>query len=136
MLSAAVVSTGIDREASSSNRSAESGSDRSSGGFNRSGGGGGSGSRIWIARLRTGRVVIFRVSGSKAFKAAALVAAVALAAVDASAVIAAVVAADLVAVVIALVVAVAFGRFGGWRRRRVQRPTMKINAWRVLSYFL
>ena len=28
---------------------------------------------IWIARLRTGRVVIFRASGSRAFRAAALI---------------------------------------------------------------
>jgi hypothetical protein len=28
---------------------------------------------IWTARLRTGRVVIFRASGSKAFRAAALI---------------------------------------------------------------
>ena len=33
---------------------------------------------IWIAKLRTGRVVIFRASGSKAFRAAALIASVAV----------------------------------------------------------
>ena len=31
------------------------------------------GSVIWIARLRTGRVVIFRASGSRAFRAVALI---------------------------------------------------------------
>ena len=30
---------------------------------------------IWTARLKTGRVVIFQASGSKAFRAAALIAA-------------------------------------------------------------
>ena len=33
---------------------------------------------IWTARLRTGRVVTFRASGSRAFKAAALIASVAV----------------------------------------------------------
>ena len=33
---------------------------------------------IWTARLRTGRVVIFRASGSRAFRAAALIAPVAV----------------------------------------------------------
>jgi hypothetical protein len=33
---------------------------------------------IWTARLRTGRVVIFRASGSRAFRAAALIALVAV----------------------------------------------------------
>ena len=32
---------------------------------------------IWTARLRTGRVVIFQASGSRAFRAAALIAAAA-----------------------------------------------------------
>jgi hypothetical protein len=50
---------------------------------------------IWIARLRTGRVVTFRASGSRAFRAAALIDPVA--AVD-LAVIASVVAGDLEAV--------------------------------------
>jgi hypothetical protein len=63
---------------------------------------------IWIARLRTGLVVIFRVSGSRAFRAAALIdpvemgeglAVIASAAVEAlAAVIASVVAGDLAAV--------------------------------------
>jgi hypothetical protein len=48
---------------------------------------------IWIARLRTGRVVTFRASGSRAFRAAALIDPVA--AVDLAAVIASVVAGDL-----------------------------------------
>ena len=58
---------------------------------------------IWTARLRTGRVVTFRASGSRAFRAAALIASVAVADL---AVIASVAAADSV-------VAVGFGRFGG-----------------------
>jgi len=33
---------------------------------------------IWTAKLRTGRVVIFQASGSRAFKAAALIAAAAV----------------------------------------------------------
>jgi hypothetical protein len=57
---------------------------------------------IWTARLRTGRVVIFQASGSKAFRAAALIAAVA--AVEDSAVIALVVE-DSVAAVIDLAAA-------------------------------
>ena len=57
---------------------------------------------IWTARLRTGRVVIFRASGSRAFRAGALIAAVA--AVEDSAVIASAVE-DSVAAVIALAVA-------------------------------
>ena len=57
---------------------------------------------IWTARLRTGRVVIFQASGSRAFRAAALIAA----AVEAdSVVIASAAAVDLV--VIASVVAAA-----------------------------
>jgi hypothetical protein len=54
---------------------------------------------IWTARLRTGRVVIFLASGSRAFRAAALIAAV----VDLadSAVIASVAAGDLGAVALA-----------------------------------
>ena len=55
---------------------------------------------IWTARLRTGRVVIFRASGSRAFKAAALIA---LVAAEDLAVIAAAVEVDLE--VIALVAA-------------------------------
>jgi hypothetical protein len=48
---------------------------------------------IWTARLRTGRVVTFRASVSKDFRAAALIASVA--AVDLVAVIASVAAVDL-----------------------------------------
>ena len=48
---------------------------------------------IWTARLRTGRVVIFQASGSRAFRAAALIASAA--AVEDSAVIAAVAVVDL-----------------------------------------
>jgi hypothetical protein len=58
---------------------------------------------IWTARRRTGRVVIFRASGSRAFRAAALIASAAVA-VDLAAVIA-LVAADSVVAVIASVVA-------------------------------
>jgi hypothetical protein len=58
---------------------------------------------IWTARLRTGRVVIFLASGSRAFRAAASIAAVAVedsaviasAAVDLAAVIGSVAAEDL-----------------------------------------
>ena len=50
---------------------------------------------IWTARLRTGRVVNFRASGSKVFRAVALID---LAAVEDSAVIASAGAADSVAV--------------------------------------
>ena len=56
---------------------------------------------IWTARLRTGRVVIFQASGSRAFRAAALIAA----AVEADSVVIASAAADLG--VIASVVAAA-----------------------------
>jgi hypothetical protein len=56
---------------------------------------------IWIVRLRTGRVVIFQASGSRAFRAAALIAA----AVAADSVVIASAAVDLV--VIASVVAAA-----------------------------
>ena len=56
---------------------------------------------IWTARLRTGRVVIFQASGSRAFRAAALIAA----AVEADSVVIASAAVDLV--VIASVVAAA-----------------------------
>jgi hypothetical protein len=66
---------------------------------------------IWIVRLRTGRVVIFQASGSKAFRAAALIAAAAVASEDSaviaaeavadSAVIASVAAGDLEVVVLA-----------------------------------
>ena len=59
---------------------------------------------IWTARLRTGRVVIFQASGSRAFRAGALIAAVAVAAVEDSAVIALVVE-DSVAAVIDLAAA-------------------------------
>jgi hypothetical protein len=64
---------------------------------------------IWIARLRTGRVVTFRASGSRAFRAAALidpVAAVDLA-VTASA------AEEALAAVIASVVAGDLGALAG-----------------------
>ena len=53
---------------------------------------------IWTARLRTGRVVIFLASGSRAFRAAASIAA---AVVEDSAVIASVAAEDLGAVALA-----------------------------------
>ena len=54
---------------------------------------------IWTARLRTGRVVIFQASGSRAFRAAALIAAVVEAdsVVIASAAVALVVIASVVA---------------------------------------
>ena len=54
---------------------------------------------IWTARLRTGRVVILRASGSRAFRAAASIAA----AVEADSVVIAAVVVDLVVVVIDLV---------------------------------
>ena len=61
---------------------------------------------IWTARLKTGRVVIFRASGSRAFRAAALIASVAVEDSEDSAVIAAAVAVDLAdSAVIALVAA-------------------------------
>ena len=50
---------------------------------------------IWTARLRTGRVVIFRASGSRAFRAVALIASVAAVDLADSAVIAAAVEVDL-----------------------------------------
>ena len=56
---------------------------------------------VWTARLRTGRVVIFRASGSRAFRAAASIAA----AVEADSVVIA--SAAVVLVVIASVVAAA-----------------------------
>jgi hypothetical protein len=66
---------------------------------------------IWTARLRTDRVAIFQASGSRAFRAAALIASVAVedsaviasaaAVVEASAVIASVAAGDLGAVALA-----------------------------------
>ncbi len=62
------------------------------------------GSVIWTVRLKTGRAVIFRASGSRAFRAAALIALVAAA--D-SAVIASVAAGDLVAAALADSAAVA-----------------------------
>ncbi len=74
---------------------------------------------IWTARLRTGRVVTLRASGSRAFRAAALIASVA--------------AEDL-----------GGDRFGGgggrfwplwriwWGRFSRWRATMKINAWNVV----
>ena len=60
---------------------------------------------IWTARLRTGRVVIFQASGSRAFRAAALIAAAAV--VDLAAGIDSAVAAgvDLAAVIDSAVVA-------------------------------
>jgi hypothetical protein len=61
---------------------------------------------IWTARLRTARVVIFQASGSKAFKAAALIASAA-GAVEDSAVIAAVAVADS-----AVIASVAAGDLG------------------------
>jgi hypothetical protein len=59
---------------------------------------------IWTARLRTGRVVIFRASGSKAFRAAALIDLVAVE-VD-SVATASVAAGDLGAVALAALVVV------------------------------
>jgi len=71
---------------------------------------------IWTARLRTGRVVIFQASGSRAFRAAALIASpvaehsAVIAVVADLAVIALVAAADLGAVALAdSAVAVAAG---------------------------
>ena len=79
---------------------------------------------IWTARLRTGRVVTFRASVSKAFRAVALIDSVAVE--DSAVVIASVAAGDLVAVALADSAAVALAV---WRRRwRVQGPAMKINA--------
>ena len=70
---------------------------------------------IWTARLRTGRVVIFRANASKAFRAAALIASpvaehsAVIAVVADLAVIALVAAADLGAVALADSVVVAAG---------------------------
>jgi hypothetical protein len=64
---------------------------------------------IWIARLRTGRVVTFRVSGSRAFRAAALIDPVA--AVDLAVIASA--AAEALAAVIASVEAVDLGALAG-----------------------
>jgi hypothetical protein len=61
---------------------------------------------IWTVRLRTGRVAIFRASGSRAFRAVALIASVA-AGVDLAAVIDLVVAGDLAAAALAASAAVA-----------------------------
>jgi hypothetical protein len=60
---------------------------------------------IWIARLKTGREVTFRASGSRAFRAAALIDPVA--AVDLAVIASA--AAEALAAVIASVVAVDLG---------------------------
>jgi hypothetical protein len=57
---------------------------------------------IWTARLRTGRVVIFQASGSRAFRAAALIAAVVEGDLADSAVIASAAAADLGVIVLAV----------------------------------
>jgi hypothetical protein len=71
---------------------------------------------IWIVRLRTGRVVTFRASGSRAFRAAALTASVA--AVDLAVIVSAA-AADLAdsvviaSVVVAALAAEALGDLGG-----------------------
>ena len=65
---------------------------------------------IWTARLRTGRVVILRASGSRAFRAAALIALAAVG-VDLAAVIGSAVE-DSVAAVIAFAVAVAVAGSG------------------------
>ena len=66
---------------------------------------------IWTARLRTGRVVILRASGSRAFRVAASIAAAVeaedLAVIAAAAVIALVAAGDLVAAALADSAAVA-----------------------------
>ena len=59
---------------------------------------------IWTARLRTGHVVILRASGSRAFRAAALIASVAVA-VDLVGVVIELVAEDSVVAVIASVAA-------------------------------
>ena len=91
---------------------------------------------IWTARLRTGRVVTFRASVSRAFRAAALIASAAGA--D-SAVIAAAAAVDLGSAVIASVVAgdlAAAGLAALRRRWRVQGPTMKINVLNQAPIFL
>ena len=61
---------------------------------------------IWTARLRTGRVVIFQASGSRAFRAAASVVIAAVAVVD-LAVIASVAVVDL-----AVIASVAAGDLG------------------------
>ena len=91
---------------------------------------------IWTARLRTGRVVILQTSGSRAFRAAALI----VAAVEAdSVVIASAVAEDLGEALIALVAAgdleaVALGALAV--AVAGSGADAEINAWRVLSYFL
>ena len=89
---------------------------------------------IWTARLKTGRVVTFRASGSRDFRAGALIASVA---VEADSVVidsvAAVMGADLAAV------ALAGWRFGGADFAAVAAGSEagdEINAWNVLSYFL
>src|SRR3954452_17337818 len=73
---------------------------------------------IWTARLRTGRVVMFRASGSRAFRAAALIDSVA---VEDSAVTA-LVAADLVAAVTAL------GSEAGAENKCLESPIYFINS--------
>jgi hypothetical protein len=92
---------------------------------------------IWTARLRTGHVVILRANGSRAFRAAALIASVAVA-VDLAAVIdlvvedsvvaviASVAAGDLEAAALAGSAAAAAGSGAGAENY----------AWRVLSCFL
>ena len=88
---------------------------------------------IWTARPKTGRVVTFRASGSRAFRAAALIASVAVedwavidSAVEAdSVVIASVAAVDLAAAALAAL-ADSVGRRISRRWRRVQGPAMKL----------
>ena len=65
--------------------------------------------KIWIARLRIDRVAIFRASGSKAFKAEALIAAVAG---DLAASAAVIVSAEAVAVALAALAAAAGSEVG------------------------
>jgi hypothetical protein len=57
---------------------------------------------IWTARLRTGRVVIFQTSGSRAFRAVALIAAVVAGDLADSVVVASAAAVDLGVIVLAV----------------------------------
>jgi hypothetical protein len=84
---------------------------------------------IWTARLRTGRVVIFQASGSRASKAAALIAAAAvvdLAAAATDSVVAVGLAAGALGVLADLAAAAAVGSGAG----------DKINAWNFQILFL
>src|SRR5436189_4128322 len=71
---------------------------------------------IWTARLRTGRVVIFQASGSRAFRAAALI--------------------DSVVVEDSVVTALVAAGLAGLAAGAGSGAGAEINAWRALFLFL